>query len=679
MEAEVEAEVEAAEAPRWETSEEEEEIGELFQQRLAEVRKCHEQLLELILSLETCQEVKKSPKAELAAKEAPKETKEKEAKAKRKTKKVKPEEKKRETPETLVEPEKIEEKPSEDLAKTSGRASTRASEPELWQPSALVIGKLQPEAKESEKENQQESEKLLQEKEAAQKQAQEERDAKAKILNKRVKEEIQVFEWKSASKTFRKRPPKEQKKRPAKARSEMAEEDMVGALTGNGEVCLTKRLELARAKHERNQNASLKKRAEQFLKFIFGRGEDDEDVKASELSWLIFETVAAFMILANSFLLGIEAQYLSTQLSSSATLIAFSVLFSVWFMVEVLIRLKALGVHVYFLGEDKAWNLCDVMLVIISIVDISMIASGDASTSLSVLKMVKMLRVVRLFRIFRFFRQLATLAAMVADSVKQLVWALVMFFMVMYVFAISLTSSCTDWLKDQVDYTAKDWRTEAQQSSAPGVRQVYHHFGDVPRSIDTLFETTLGGLSWHELMDALGYVDALSYGLMSCYIIFTVLALLNVFTGVFVDNALQNSKKQRQIQIEETIDKKKENLDQIIEFFVATDLDCDGFVSLDEIQNLLADPVMSAYFDMIGFRPGDASMLAALLDRDGSGEITLREFIAGCERMKGQAKGVDVHIVLTEIEHLVERIAHVEKLLTGQEPPHHDCRQINLL
>ena len=27
-----------------------------------------------------------------------------------------------------------------------------------------------------------------------------------------------------------------------------------GALTGNGEVCLTKRLELARAKHERNQS-----------------------------------------------------------------------------------------------------------------------------------------------------------------------------------------------------------------------------------------------------------------------------------------------------------------------------------------------------------------------------------------------------------------------------------------
>ena len=44
---------------------------------------------------------------------------------------------------------------------------------------------------------------------------------------------------------------------------------------------------------------------------------------------------------------------------------------------------------------------------------------------------VKILRVVRLFRVFRFFRQLSTLALMVADSVKQLLWALVMFLLIM--------------------------------------------------------------------------------------------------------------------------------------------------------------------------------------------------------------------------------------------------------
>mmetsp|Transcript_52691 Transcript_52691/g.122883 ORF Transcript_52691/g.122883 Transcript_52691/m.122883 type:complete len:284 (+) Transcript_52691:1126-1977(+) len=256
---------------------------------------------------------------------------------------------------------------------------------------------------------------------------------------------------------------------------------------------------------------------------------------------------------------------------------------------------------------------------------------------------------------------------MVADSVKQLLWAMVMFLLIMYVFAITLTSSCTDWLKGKVDYGAQGWEDEILAGTYPeGVKQVHHFFGNIPRSVYTLFQTTLGGISWFEVADALAQVDVLSFALMFTYIIFTILALMNVFTGVFVDNAVQNSKKQRKIQIEETIDKKRTSLDQIIEFFVATDQNGDGHISLEEIQFLLTDPVMSAYFDMIGFRPGDASLLAELLDPDGSGDISLNEFITGCERMKGDAKGVDVHMLIMECSILHEKMDALHASLTGQ-------------
>ena len=267
----------------------------------------------------------------------------------------------------------------------------------------------------------------------------------------------------------------------------------------------------------------------------------------------------------------------------------------------------------------------------------------STSTALMILdaskiEAVKILRVVRLFRVFRFFRQLSTLALMVADSVKQLLWALVMFLLIMclgsrlqlssqtndllhlhvqrtyvlrlsssrlglshdavclarYVFAITLTSSCTDWLKEEVDYNLPDWEqrimagthgegglshcrtpplprslfvrvcvcrcfgslclyssgqryTESEislarascwggqasadtvslapaywwqwllvrpifvgrsESHAPaGIKHVHHFFGNVPRSVYTLFQTTLGGISWHEVTDALAQVD----------------------------------------------------------------------------------------------------------------------------------------------------------------------------
>ncbi|CAE7764128.1 Scn8a [Symbiodinium sp. CCMP2592] len=439
-------------------------------------------------------------------------------------------------------------------------------------------------------------------------------------------------------------------------------------------VGLERRMEVAKAKLESFKESSTLRKIEEFLKVALGRTSKEEDSteksrsgSAFEVRWLLFEAVAAFMIFANSILLGWEVQFMSSNLQISTLLTTFSIVFALWFILEVLVRLRVIGAGPFFCNDDHLWNICDLCLVGVSIVELILLFAGNAKTPFSTIKAVKILRVVRLFRVFRFFRQLSTLALMVADSVKQLLWALVMFLLIMYVFAITLTSSCTDWLKEQVNYNLPDWEQRIMAGShGEGIKHVHHFFGNVPRSVYTLFQTTLGGISWHEVTDSLAQVDVLSFCLMFAYIIFTILALMNVFTGVFVDNAVQNSKKQRKIQIEETIDRKRTSLDQIIEFFVATDLNGDGAISLDEIQLLLQDPVMSAYFDMIGFRPGDASLLAELLDRDGSGDISLQEFIAGCERMKGEAKGIDVHMLLLECSVLNEKLDVLHENLTGQ-------------
>ena len=208
-----------------------------------------------------------------------------------------------------------------------------------------------------------------------------------------------------------------------------------------------------------------------------------------------------------------------------------SVLFGAWFIFEVLVRMCHAGPLQFFINESRWWNICDLFLMGVSILDICLLLLVGASTSLSSLKILKMIRVFRLFRVFRFFQQLATLALMVAESVKQLMWALSMFVLIMYIFAITLTSSCTDWLKQQIDFSKPDWESDIAGSSQPGVREVHHFFGSVPRSGYTLFQTTLGGISWHEVTDALLFVDVVSFSLMFAYLVFTILALLNVFTG----------------------------------------------------------------------------------------------------------------------------------------------------
>ncbi|CAE7397220.1 SCN8A [Symbiodinium natans] len=431
---------------------------------------------------------------------------------------------------------------------------------------------------------------------------------------------------------------------------------------------IERRLEVAKSKLETYRETSMLKKIEQFLKVGLGRTSPTQETGPPfEVRWLLFEALAAFMIFANSIMLGWEVQYMSSNMEISTALTTCSIVFAIWFILEVLVRLRVVGVIPFFCNDDHLWNICDLGLVAVSIVELILLFAGNAKTPFSTIKAVKILRVVRLFRVFRFFRQLSTLALMVADSVRQLLWALVMFLLIMYVFAITLTSSCTDWLKERVDFQVSDWEQKILEGThGAGVKDVHHFFGNIPRSVYTLFQTTLGGISWFEVTDALAHVDMLSFSLMFAYIIFTLLALMNVFTGVFVDNAVQNSKKQRKVQLEETMDKKRTSLDHMIEFFAATDSNGDGAISLEEIQMLLQDPVMSAYFDMIGFRAGDAALLAELLDRDGSGDISLNEFIAGCERMKGEAKGIDVHMLLLECSVLNEKLDVLHENLTGQ-------------
>ncbi|CAK9091399.1 Sodium channel protein type 4 subunit alpha (SkM1) (Sodium channel protein skeletal muscle subunit alpha) (Sodium channel protein type IV subunit alpha) (Voltage-gated sodium channel subunit alpha Nav1.4) [Durusdinium trenchii] len=415
---------------------------------------------------------------------------------------------------------------------------------------------------------------------------------------------------------------------------------------------LNERLAEAKAKLEACREDSILKKLTWILRMVLGMGHrGDYGEKPSEFRWLVFEFFAACLILANSIVLGLEVEYQASHVDPSPALTILSLLFANWFIIEVIIRVRVAGIVPYFCNEEWMWNWTDLILVLVSIIELAFVAfgdSGNAKSPVSSLRAIKIIRVVRLFRLLRFFRQLATLALMVAHSVQQLLWALVMFILIMYVLAITLTGSCTDWLKERIDFTTAEWEQEILDSTETGVTKVYTYFGSISRSHYTLFQTTLGGVSWYEVTDALFNVDAFSCILMFAYIIFTILALMNVFTGVFVDNALQNSKKERKTQIEDTIDRKRTALDQIIEFFVATDSNGDGTISADEIQFLLEDPMMSAYFDMIGFRPGDAKLLADLLDYDNSGDISLDEFISGCERMRGEAKGIDVHLLMME-------------------------------
>eukprot|EP00434_Breviolum_minutum_P011040 symbB.v1.2.009741.t1/scaffold626.1/size179291/3 len=87
---------------------------------------------------------------------------------------------------------------------------------------------------------------------------------------------------------------------------------------------------------------------------------------------------------------------------------------------------------------------------------------------------------------------------MVADSVRQLLWALVMFMLIMYVWAVTLTDASVDWIKTYVNVSDANVEEQIEKSSTE-VQKVHLYFGNLSRGIYTLFQVSLGGISWREV------------------------------------------------------------------------------------------------------------------------------------------------------------------------------------
>merc|ERR1740116_577257 len=73
------------------------------------------------------------------------------------------------------------------------------------------------------------------------------------------------------------------------------------------------------------------------------------------------------------------------------------------------------------------------------------------------------------------------------------------------------------------------------------------HFGGVSSSMLSLFQAMSGGVNWEDLCGPLmTNVSPLQGIVFSGYIAFTVLALTNVVTGVFVEGALKSAKEEEE-------------------------------------------------------------------------------------------------------------------------------------
>lgn len=137
--------------------------------------------------------------------------------------------------------------------------------------------------------------------------------------------------------------------------------------------------------------------------------------------------------------------------------------------------------------------------------------------------------------------------------------------------------------------------------------------------------------------------------------------MLNVITGVFVDNAFRSADKQQTDIIQKEVDKKEETLSLIRGFFDAVDIRREGLIELEDLVWFLDDATMDAFFRVLGFHCHDKQRFMQLFDLDGTGTVSFEEFFEGCMKYRGVAQGVDMHLVIREMSRLQKTVNNVEK------------------
>jgi len=176
----------------------------------------------------------------------------------------------------------------------------------------------------------------------------------------------------------------------------------------------------------------------------------------------------------------------------------------------------------------------------------------------------------------------------------------------------------------------------------------------------------MGGNDWVIYFDLLLASSPMAAAIFTLAIAFTQIALFNILTGMFVENALKVAGPDRDaLAVEQRRQEIKEAM-QLRQFLVSR-LGCHGSnatIGKTELYQLAEDPHAYSVFATHGIELRDAEMFFDLMQTLGDSQsVDLDYFLAACFRLRGPASSLDLQTLLAttqlvgrQVEELTNKI-----------------------
>jgi hypothetical protein len=345
----------------------------------------------------------------------------------------------------------------------------------------------------------------------------------------------------------------------------------------------------------------------------------------------------------NTASIGFQANY-AVQNPSKNQLLMFDVaevLFTVIFTSELFLRILSEGrTFVSRKNPNFQWNVFDAVVVGSALLENLASAVAVATPNVSALRMLRTLRLMRIFRVIRvmrFFRDLRLMIAGIVTSLKPLLWACLLLLVIMYMYGVLILMVVGDELRTRVD-------SPADTNHDADIDAILMYFGDLVTAVWTLFQAILRGMDWGDAADALSSLSwAVGYS-FGVYVAFSILCVLNIITGIFIDNVTKTAQSDADtVWMEENENREKVNK-EIEDLFESADTDKNGYVDFTEFCLHLSKWEMQAALQRMGVPIGTetAGGLFTLLDFDGNGMIKVEDFSTILPQLHGQARAIDM-------------------------------------
>jgi len=377
--------------------------------------------------------------------------------------------------------------------------------------------------------------------------------------------------------------------------------------------------------------------------------DDDESQRKSFLqiyemivyAWPL-EYLSLTAILLNAVSIGIETDIMSRNLLTEAPteFIIFGWGFCIFFTLEMVLKISAKPSR-FFNGVGWQMNIFDLSLVALQWLDVLMtaMATDSSSTNFNVMRIVRMVRLVRIVRSYKVLRMLGEVRAIVwsvGTSFKPLLGAVLVLVGVIYLMAVYLVDTCNSY-------------RVAMDSTDPGFQPLGNYFGSVGTGMLTLWQAMTGGVDWASVVTPLlEHTSPVAVAIFLLYIAFSLLALLNLITGVFVESAVKRGKEDKDnylVQYVRGVFKQMEQTNARV-------------ITWEDFQASLDTNEMKELFKAIDLDISEAHCVEVwkILDLDDDGTLDADEFLSGCLRLRGPAKTLDVLVLMREIRSMQTQI-----------------------